>query len=71
MYKLHEDHLGVKCNFIAYGDTVDEVVEKIFVHGIEYHPEFYDASTVEKMAELDQLIRTHVESAETYFGEKE
>jgi hypothetical protein len=72
MYKLSAVSLGFhKDQFVAYGDTQQEVIAEMFVYLQRTHPSYIGQNTPQRLAEIDQLFIDKIEHADTYFGKKE
>ena len=49
--------LGMDCNFVATGETVDEVKNKAFDHARTVHAEmFKDMNTPQQMADMEMMV---------------
>ena len=56
-YKLScRDLGGMDCNFIAEGNSTDEVKKKLYLHAGESHKDVLSSMTEDKMKEMDQQM---------------
>jgi predicted small metal-binding protein len=60
MYKLRADALIGHDSFIAYGETKEEVIAKMFQHLETAHPEYIGQATMQRLAELDTQMQLHI-----------
>lgn len=54
---------GVDCDFVATGETVEEVKEKTFAHADVVHAELLKSMTEEQLAELTRTVEANIKSA--------
>lgn len=53
---------GVDCDFIATGETVEEIKEKAFAHAGVVHAEILKSMTEEQLAELTKAVEANIKS---------
>ncbi len=63
MYKLAAFDLGIRDYHIAYGETKEEVIGKMFTFLQTFHPDFVGEPTMQRLAEIDSLMNDHIEEA--------
>lgn len=54
---------GVDCDFVATGETVEEVKEKTFAHAGVVHAELLKSMTEEQLAELTRTVEANIKNA--------
>ena len=62
MLKFACKDAGVDCDFIATGETVEEVKEKAFAHAGVAHAEILKSMTEEQLAELAKTVEANIQS---------
>lgn len=60
MYSLHADAFVGHDSYVAYGETKEEVIAKMFEHLETAHPEFIGQATMQRLAELDTHMQLHI-----------
>ena len=60
MYKLRADALNLKDPHVVYGETKSEVIARMFNYLQTHHPKFIGEHTIQRMAELDELMNQHI-----------
>ena len=63
MYKLAAFDLGLNDHQIAYGETKAEVIGKMFQYLEVHHPDFIGQPSLQRLAELDSLMNSHIKEA--------
>ena len=53
---------GVDCDFVATGETVEEIKEKAFAHAGVVHAELLKSMTEEQLAELTRTVEAKIKS---------
>ena len=53
---------GVDCDFVATGETVDEVKERVFAHANVVHAEELKSMTEEQLADLTKTVEANIKS---------
>lgn len=54
--------VGVDCDFVAAGDTTEEVKEKAFAHAGVVHAEVMKSMTEEQLAELSRAVDANIKA---------
>lgn len=54
---------GVDCDFVATGETVEEVKEKAFAHANVVHAEILKSMTAEQLADLSKAVEANTKPA--------
>lgn len=55
-YFLSDKDLGMDCNFVARGETPEEVKTKLFEHAMEAHADIFVSLTAEQQEEMSKKI---------------
>lgn len=63
MEKFACKNLGVDCDFVATGDTKEEVLKKAMEHGGAVHADLMKGMTEEQMAEFGKKIEASIQTA--------
>lgn len=53
---------GVDCDFVATGETVEEVKEKAFAHAGVVHAEILKSMTEEQLADLNRTLEANIQT---------
>ena len=62
MLKFACKDAGVDCDFVATGETVEEVKEKAFAHAGVVHAEILKSMTEEQLAELAKTVEANIQT---------
>lgn len=54
---------GVDCNFVATGETVEEVKTNAFAHAGVVHADLLKSMTEEQLADLTRTVEANIKSA--------
>jgi predicted small metal-binding protein len=63
MLKFACKDTGVDCDFVATGDTAEEVKEKAFAHAGVVHADILKSMTEEQLAELNKAVDANIKEA--------
>ena len=63
MLKFACKDTGVECDFVATGETVDEIKEKAFAHAGVVHAEILNSMTDEQKADLAKTLEANIKPA--------
>lgn len=63
MLKFACKDVGVECDFVATGETTEEVKEKAFAHAGVVHADLLKAMTEEQLADLTRTVETLIQPA--------
>ncbi len=63
MLKFACKDAGVDCDFVATGETAEEVKEKAFAHAGVVHAEILKSMTAEQLAELTKTVEAKIQPA--------
>ena len=63
MLKFACKDAGVECDFVATGETEEEVKEKAFAHAGVVHAEILKSMTAEQLAELTKTVEARIQPA--------
>lgn len=63
MLKFACKDAGVDCDFVATGETAEEVREKAFAHAGVVHAEILKSMTAEQLEELTQTVEAKIQPA--------
>ena len=61
MYRIRAAELDLHDSFIAYGETKQEVIAKMFQWIEVHHPGYVGEPTMTRLAEIDALLNLHIE----------
>lgn len=53
---------GLDCDFVATGETVEEVKEKAFAHAGVVHAEILKSMTEEQLADLNSTLEANIQT---------
>lgn len=62
MLKFACKDTGVDCDFVATGETVEEIKEKAFAHAGVVHAEILKTMSEEQMAELTKALEANIKA---------
>ena len=63
MLKFACKDTGVDCDFVATGETVEEIKEKAFAHAGVVHAEILNSITDEQKADLAKTLEANIKPA--------
>lgn len=63
MEKFACKNLGIDCDFVATGETKEEVMKKAMEHGGVVHADLMKDMTPEKMAEFGKALAASIQPA--------
>jgi predicted small metal-binding protein len=63
MLKFACKDTGGDCDFVATGETMDELKEKVFAHANVVHAEELKSMTEEQLAQLTATVEANIKSA--------
>ena len=63
MLKFACKDTGVDCDFVAAGETVEEIKEKAFAHAGVVHAEILNSMTDEQKADLAKTLEANIKPA--------
>lgn len=63
MLKFACKDAGVDCDFVATGETAEEVKEKAFAHAGVVHAELLQSMTQEQLADLTRTVEENIQAA--------
>lgn len=63
MLKFACKDAGVDCNFVATGESVEEVMKAAFAHGEVAHKDILQTMSPEQLQELAKTIETNIRPA--------
>lgn len=63
MLKFACKDTGVDCDFVATGETVEEIKEKAFAHAGVVHADLLKSMTEEQMVELTRTVEANIQTA--------
>lgn len=63
MLKFACKDAGVDCDFVATGETAEEVKEKAFAHAGVVHAELLKSMTAEQLEELTKTVEAKIQPA--------
>ena len=63
MLKFACKDAGVECDFVATGETVDEVKQNAFAHAQVVHADLLSQMNEEQMAQLTQTLDANIQPA--------
>ena len=63
MLKFAFNDTGFDCDFVATGETVDEIKEKAFAHAGVVHAEILNSMTDEQKADLAKTLEANIQPA--------
>ena len=61
MFKFACKDVGVKCDFVATGPTVDDVKQKAFAHAGVVHADIMKGMTEAQKGELTKSVVDHIQ----------
>jgi hypothetical protein len=61
MYRIRAAELDLRDSFIAYGETKQEVIAKMFQWLEVHHSGYIGQPTMARLAELDAQLNLHIE----------
>jgi len=61
MLKFACKDTGVDCDFVATGETVEEIKEKAFAHAGVVHADLLKSMTEEQAAELTRTLEANIQ----------
>ena len=62
MLRLADRDLGMDCDFVAMGETVEEVKAKMIAHAKAEHKEMFESMSPEQMADMDKMMEAKIKS---------
>jgi predicted small metal-binding protein len=62
MLKFACKDAGVDCDFVATGETAEEVKEKAFAHAGVVHAELLQSMTQEQLADLTSTVEENIQA---------
>jgi predicted small metal-binding protein len=62
MLKFACKDTGVDCNFVATGETVEEIKEKAFAHAGVVHADLLRSLTEEQMVKLTRTLEANIQT---------
>ena len=60
MFRYACKDVGVDCDFVTYGATVEEVKEKVFAHAGVEHADMLKAMNEEQLAQLTKVVEANI-----------
>lgn len=63
MLKFACKDAGMDCDFVATGETVEEVKENAFAHAGVVHAELLKSMTEEQLADLSKTVEANIKTA--------
>lgn len=55
-YAVSDRDLGMDCDFVARGETPEEVMQKMFAHAQEVHADIFVSLTPEQQDEMSKKL---------------
>ena len=62
MFSLSCRDMGRDCDFVASGETEEQVRKLLYVHAARAHPEMEETLTPEQAQELDRQIKARLKN---------
>jgi len=62
MLRLADRDLGMDCDFVAMGETVEDVKAKMMAHAKAEHREMFESMSPEQTAEMEKMMESKIMS---------